>query len=409
MSVEGGRALAKELRENKNEEDSRIDYGVIFCVLMLSIIGLASIYVAATHDSSAVNIKSEMISQVAWYIIGTIAVVIIMQFDSEQLWKVAPIAYWLGILLLASVLVFYSRSYAASTGAKSWFAIGPLTFQPSEIMKPTYVLMMARVISDHNHTYYHHTVRTDFTLLGKMLAWTIPIPVLLKLQNDFGTMLVFFAIFAGLALISGITWKILVPIFVGGGAIGGGVLLLVVTSSGRTILEHLGFQAYQFSRIDTWLNPSGETSNQSYQLWQSMKAVGSGGVFGTGFDVSKVYVPVRESDMIFSVIGENFGFVGSCLLILLYFLLIYQMIRVTFDTKNVFYAYISTGIIMMILFHTFENIGMSIGLLPLTGIPLPFVSQGGSALIVNMIGIGLIMSMRYHYKSYMFSRSDDFE
>ena len=135
-----------------------------------------------------------------------------------------------------------------------------------------------------------------------------------------------------------------------------------------------------------------------------MKAIGSGRMTGRGFNVSKVYVPVRESDMIFSVIGENFGFIGGCFLILVYFMLIYQMIKVTFDTKNEFYAYVSTGVIMMILFHVFENIGMSIGLLPLTGIPLPFVSQGGSALLGNMIGIGLIMSMRYHYNSYMYSR-----
>ena len=99
--------------------------------------------------------------------------------------------------------------------------------------------------------------------------------------------------------------------------------------------------------------------------------------------------------MIFSVIGENFGFIGSTLVIVLYFVLIYQMIRVCFDTNNEFYTYIATGIIMMILFHVFENIGASIGLLPLTGIPLPFISQGGSALLSNLIGIGLILSMRY--------------
>ena len=104
--------------------------------------------------------------------------------------------------------------------------------------------------------------------------------------------------------------------------------------------------------------------------------------------------------MIFSVIGENFGFIGSIVLIGLYFLLIYKILQVIFDTKNEFYAYVATGVIMMILFHVFENIGMNIGLLPLTGIPLPFVSAGGSALIGNMIGIGLIMSMRYHYYSY---------
>ena len=112
--------------------------------------------------------------------------------------------------------------------------------------------------------------------------------------------------------------------------------------------------------------------------------------------------------MIFSVIGENFGFVGGALLVLLYLLLIYQMVRVTFDTKNEFYAYISTGVIMMILFHVFENIGMNIGLLPLTGIPLPFISAGGSSLIGNMLGIGMIMSMRFHQRSYMFSNKEQF-
>lgn len=219
----------------------------------------------------------------------------------------------------------------------------------------------------------------------------------------------FFAIVGGVILVSGITWKIIAPAFGLIAVVGGSALALVTTSGGQKLLQTVGFKAYQFSRVNTWLHPSQDTTDSGYQLWQSMKAVGSGGIFGTGFNVSHVYVPVRESDMIFSVIGENFGFIGGCVLIFLYFLLIYQMIRVTFDTKNVFYAYISTGVIMMILFHVFENIGMSIGLLPLTGIPLPFVSQGGSALIGNLIGIGLIMSMRYHYKSYMFSRNESFK
>ncbi|MFT8399419.1 MAG: FtsW/RodA/SpoVE family cell cycle protein, partial [Schleiferilactobacillus harbinensis] len=202
-------------------------------------------------------------------------------------------------------------------------------------------------------------------------------------------------------------WKILLRIFAFGVVVGGGSVLLVTQDWGREILLHFGFHQYQFNRIDAWMNPSVDTSSTSYQLWQSMKAIGSGQMFGRGFNNSQVYVPVRESDMIFSVIGENFGFAGSCAVILLYFLLIYQMIQVTFDTKNEFYAYVSTGVIMMIVFHVFENIGMSIGLLPLTGIPLPFISQGGSALLGNMIGIGFIMSMRFHYTSYMFGGEEE--
>ena len=390
------------------DKESRIDWGIIFCVLMLALIGLASIYVAASHDSRATSVTRQVASQLVWYVIGIVAIVVIMQFDSEQLWKVAPVTYWLGILLLASVLIFYSRVYYLNTGAKSWFSLFGLTFQPSEVMKPAYILMLGRVIVEHNDKYPLKTIRSDWLLIGKMIGWTIPVAVLLKLQNDFGTMLVFFAILGGMLIVSGITWKIILPSVITVFALGGTALALVIPQSGRRILEHIGFKAYQFNRVDTWLHPSADTSNQGYQLWQSMKAIGSGGIFGTGFNQSHVYVPVRESDMIFSVIGENFGFIGSCVLIFLYFLLIYQMIKVTFETRNVFYAYISTGVIMMILFHVFENVGMSIGLLPLTGIPLPFVSAGGSALIGNMIGIGLIMSMQYHNKSYMFGEDKEF-
>jgi len=400
--------LNNDSRVRRREGDSRIDYGIIFSVLMLALIGLASIYVAAAHDTGSVSVIHQVASQLVWYVLGVAAVVVIMQFDSEQLWKIAPYAYWFGIFLLVAVLIFYSRSYAASTGAKSWFAFRGFTFQPSEVMKPAYILMMAKVLTDFNAQHKRHTMRSDWRLIGEMILWTLPIPVLLLLQNDFGTMLVFIAIFAGLVIVSGVTWRILVPAFVTATVLASSTLMLVVSDWGRSLLSHVGFESYQFSRIDTWLDPSSDTTNSGYQLWQSIKAIGSGQLFGKGFNVSNVYVPVRESDMIFSVIGENFGFIGSVVLVLLYMLLMYQMIRVTFDTKNAFYAYIATGTIMMILFHVLENIGMNIGLLPLTGIPLPFVSQGGSALIGNMIGIGLIMSMRFHHDSYSTLQKTDF-
>lgn len=387
-------------RVARKDDSSRIDYGIIFPVLMLAIIGLASIYVATTHDTSATSILRQVFSQLIWYILGIIIVAVIMRFDAKQLWRLAPLAYGVGLFLLFLVLFFYSRSYAANTGAKSWFAIGSLTFQPSEVMKPAYILMMARIITLYNSKVKVRTVRTDWKLIGTMILWTLPIPVLLLLQHDFGTTLVFIAIFVGLVVVSGVTWRILIPSFVGMVILGSSTLMLVATSWGRTLLEKVGFEAYQFARVDNWLHPASDTTNSGYQLWQSMKAIGSGQLVGKGFNVSNVNVPVRESDMIFSVIGENFGFVGSVLVVGLYFLLIYKILQVIFDTKNEFYAYVATGVIMMILFHAFENIGMNIGLLPLTGIPLPFVSAGGSALIGNMVGIGLIMSMRYHYYSY---------
>ncbi len=334
--------VKKTLRQiNREEEDARIDWGIIFCVLVLAVIGLASIYVALRHDTSTVSIVRTMLSQFVWYVIGTVAVIFLMQFDAEQLWKIAPIAYGLGIFLLIAVLIFYSRSYFVQTGAKSWFAIGPFTFQPSEVMKPAYILMMGRIISQHNAEYYEHTTRSDWHLLGKMFLWTLPVAVLLKLQNDFGTMLVFFAILAGMILVSGITWKIIVPVGTIGVALGSTAIFLAVYARG--ILEKMGFHTYQFERIDAWLNPSGSTDNKSYQLYRSIQAIGSGKLFGKGFNVSNVYVPVRESDMIFSVIGENFGFIGCCVLIFIYLLLIFQMIQVTLIPKTNFMLIFQRG------------------------------------------------------------------
>lgn len=384
-------------------KETKIDYGIILSVMLLAIISIATIF-STTYLTGNTGIGATLM-QVIWYVVGTVAIIVIMQFDSEQLWKLAPIAYGVGLFLLVLVLFFYDRSLEFSTGAKSWFKIGGLTFQPSEIMKVAFILMLARVVTKHNGDYPTHYSKADFLLLGKIMLTSIPPLFLVMLQNDLGSTLVFIAIIIGLVLISGVTWKIILPVFSGVAALGGTLLALVVYD--RDFLLQLGFKPYQFSRIDSWLNPYGDSGGASYQLIQSIKAIGSGKMFGKGFGISEVYVPVRESDMIFSTIGENFGFLGSCILIFIYFLLIYQMIRICFDTKNEFYAYIATGVIMMILFHVFENIGMSIGLLPLTGIPLPFISQGGTALLGNMMGVGLIMSMRYHYRSYMFSEEDE--
>ena len=393
--------------ENKTSLIDRIAWNIVVPVVLLALIGLYAIYIAATNDVNHMGSPLKaVLMQVVWYLVSIGIVVFVMQFDAEQLFKVAPYVFGLGIFLLIAVLFLYDRSTFVDTGAKSWFKLGPLTFQPSEIMKPAYILMMARVTHEHNQK-FDHTPHNDWVLIGKLALWSLPIAILLKLQNDFGTMLVFIAILGGVILVSGITWKIIIPAYGAVAILATVVIVMVTTPFGRQILSHF-FKAYQFARIDSWLTPSTGTSNSAYQLWQSMQAIGSGQIFGNGFGKISVYVPVRGSDMVYSVIGETFGFVGSVAVILIYLYLIIQMVKITFDTGNAFYSYISTGVIMMILFHVFENIGMSIDLLPLTGIPLPFISQGGSALIGNMAGIGMILSMKFHNKDYMFNTAGDF-
>lgn len=397
--MEKRRNLYKHKVEEPVVKDSRIDYGVLLPVFLLCLVGLLSVYVALNYDTRNPDIMSNMVRQGVWYVIGGVAIVIIMQIKSKWLWKLTPFLYGFGLLIMGLLLQFYDQNLMDRTGSKNWFNIAGFSFQPSELMKIAFILMLALIVTSHNTATKERDIKTDLALIGKMLLVTIPVLVLVLLQKDFGTMLVFLAIFGGVFLMSGISWKIVLPTIAAVVLLGVVTIYLITTDTGRDLLSKVGFKAYQFERIDAWLDPFHDTQNGSYQLYYGLLAIGSGGMFGKGFNVSDVYVPVRESDMIFTVIGENFGFIGGAFVILLYFILIYRMIRVCFDMNNEFYAYIATGIIMMILFHVFENIGANIGLLPLTGIPLPFISQGGSSILGNMIGIGLIMSMAYQTDS----------
>ena len=175
---------------NENKE-SKIDYGIILSILLLAIISVATLF-STTYLIEGKGLQTT-IMQIIWYIIGTIAIIVIMQFDSEQLWKLAPIAYGVGLLLLVLVLFFYDRPTEVFTGAKSWFKFGPLTFQPSEIMKIAFILMLARVVTQHNSEYDEHFVKADMLLIGKILLTSIFPLVLILLQNDLGTTLVFLA------------------------------------------------------------------------------------------------------------------------------------------------------------------------------------------------------------------------
>jgi rod shape determining protein RodA len=392
------------IRQIRRDNENRIDYGIILNVMVLAIIGLLSVYSTTTLIEGGDLVPT--LFHALWYGVGTIAVIAAMQLDSEQYWKLSTYLYGFGLLLLVLVLFFYDRELAV-TGARSWLRIGSLSVQPSELFKPAYIVFMARVVTEHNNKYPNRTIKTDFMQLGKILMFAAPPMILIQLQNDLGTNLVIMSITAGIILMSGISWKILAPIATTVIVVAGGIII-VVANFPEFLIDNNIVQEYQINRILDWLRPFENTQGSGYQLAQSIKAVGSGQLSGKGFGVSQVTVPVRESDFIFTTIAENFGFLGSSVLLFVYFILIYQIVQICFKTRNEFYSYIAAGVISMILFHVLENIGMAIGLLPITGVPLPFVSQGGSALLGNMIGIGLVLSMKYHHRSYMFGMEDDF-
>ena len=381
----------------KRSLDSRVDYSLILPVFCLLVIGVVAIYIAVSHDYPN-NVWPILGQQLAWIALGIIFSFVVMFFNTKFLWQSTPYLYGLGLALMVLPLVFYNPSLVAATGAKNWVSIGGYTlFQPSEFMKISYILMLAYVIVTFTKKYKDQarTIGLDFLLILWMIVFTIPVLVLLALQSDLGTAMVFVAIFAGLVLLSGVSWKIIIPVFVTVVSAITGFLAIFITKDGRAFMHQLGMPTYQINRILAWLNPFDYAQTTTYQQAQGQIAIGSGGVFGQGFNVSNLLIPVRESDMIFTVIAEDFGFIGSVVVVALYLLLIYRMLKITLKSNNQFYTYISTGFIMMLLFHIFENIGAVTGLLPLTGIPLPFISQGGSAIISNLIGVGLLLSMSY--------------
>ena len=153
----------KQANTGRKSED-RIDYGIIMTVMLLGLIGMAAVYMAVANDSTTGAAIKAVIMQVVWFAIGSVGVIFVMRFDAEQLWRIAPYLYALGIFLLIAVLIFYDRTVAAKTGAKSWFRLGPITFQPSEVMKPAFILMLSRVVTLHNSS-MSHTVSNEFPII----------------------------------------------------------------------------------------------------------------------------------------------------------------------------------------------------------------------------------------------------
>lgn len=382
----------------RKKKENKVDYTLILSVLLLLIIGFLSVYVSVGNDYPD-RVQTILLQQVMWLGLGILIAFIVMFFTTAFLWKVTPVLYLLGLGLMFLPLIYYSPALVAATGAKNWITIGSMTlFQPSEFLKLSYILMLARVTVAFQTKYPNQTLKQEWGLLGLYLLVTIPVMVLLAMQKDLGTSLVFLAILSGVVLVSGISWRIILPILSMILSFISGFLFIFIRPGGKEFFFKLGMDTYQINRMSAWLNPFDFADSIAYQQTQGMIAIGSGGLAGKGFNVIDLSVPVRESDMIFTVVAENTGFIGSIVVISLYLILIYRMLKVTMKSNNRFYTYISTGFTMMIFFHILENIGASLGVLPLTGIPLPFISQGGSSLISNLIGVGLVLSISYQYQ-----------
>ncbi len=377
----------------------KVDISLMLILLFLFLVSCITIYSAQTTGQYKENF---LLKQVIWYGVGVGIIVAVIKLDSEQLKKISWYAYGFGLFLLSFLIVAPNSIAPVINGAKSWFRVpGMGSLQPAELVKVFIILALAKVIDSHHQKNIHKTIKTDFLLLMKIGIFTL-IPLLLVMQQpDLGTSLVFIAIMLGMVFISGISWKLLAPIF-STGVVLISLIFYFVLWHPEILEKYLRVKSYQFGRIYSWLDPYNYESSAGFQLTRSLLAIGSGETSGKGYGTREVYLPESHTDFIFSIVGEEFGFIGASILITLFFLLIYHITKVGIGTKNNFYTYICVGVISMITFHVFQNIGMTIGLLPITGIPLPFISYGGSSLLGNMLAISLIFSIQYHNKKYMF-------
>lgn len=381
----------------------RFDWTLTLLLLLFFLVSCAAIYSA--QASGQYGEKDFLIMQIFWYGVGAAIISVSIFIDAHQYKRLSWFLYGFGLFLLIAVYLAPETIAPVRNGAKSWFILkGVGSIQPSEFVKIFLILVLSRLTTSHQEKHLEKTFTSDFLLLLKLFA-TTSVPLgLIMLQPDLGTGLVILSILTGFILVSGITWKLILPIYSTGISIGALIFYLVLQKP-EILEKYLHVKTYQFNRIYTWLDPTNHSSGASYHLLKSLSAIGSGLITGKGFNNREVYLPEAHTDFIFSVIGEEYGFVGGSIVIGLFFLLIYHLIRTSLETNDPFNTYVCTGIISVITFHVFQNIGMTIQVLPITGIPLPFISYGGSSLMGNMFAMGLVYSIRYHHKTYLFSSS----
>ncbi|SCU34099.1 cell division membrane protein [Staphylococcus xylosus] len=371
----------------------RIDWALIGILVLLAIISVTIINSAMGGGQYSANFS---IRQILYYVLGGLIAGLIMLVSPKKLMKYTYLLYFLLCAALFILIIIPETPITPIiNGAKSWYKLGPLSVQPSEFMKIVLILALAKLVSRHNQFTFNKSLETDFKLLLKIAGISVIPMSLILLQNDLGTMLVLCAIIVGVIVVSGISWKILAPVFIAGIAFGSSIILSIIYKP-SLIENSFGIKTYQMGRINSWLDPYTYSSGDGYHLTESLKAIGSGQLFGKGFNHGEVYIPENHTDFIFSVIGEEFGFIGSVILILVFLAFIFHLVRLATKFELPFSKLFIIGYATLVLFHVLQNIGMTIQLLPITGIPLPFISYGGSSLWSLMCGIGVILSFTYH-------------
>lgn len=374
----------------------RLDWWLLGAVLALCLYGLVMIY-SATRAPEATGLPppSDFArKQALWIVVGLAAFGLALVFDYERIARWHLPLYVLVVGLLGAALVIGR----APTGAASWIALGPFHLQPSELAKITVILSLASFLG--------HRIDAIHRLGVVLASLVIPaVPVLLVLaQPDFGTALVIIAIWFGALYLAGAKARHLLAV------LGTGVVVFVLMwNLDRLPLDRvapepvaravsqIALKDYQKRRLTIFLNPQADPLGAGYHIIQSRVAIGSGQVLGRGLfhgTQSRLrFIPERHTDFIFSVVGEELGLGGALVMLLLYFFIFWRGLRVAIRARDPSGSLLAAGAVSMLIFHTIVSIGMSVNIMPITGLPLPFVSYGGSNLLASFLAFGLLQNV----------------
>ena len=349
-----------------------MEWGILICCVLLLAIGMVALF-SATQNSNYDEFKKQLM----WSIICIPVVTIITIIDYQTIAKLSPLFY--GIFIILLIAVFFTEPI---NGATSWFDLGVFAFQPAEFAKIFGILVIAYII-DLLCIKGREEINKPWKIAIILLATIVPVLLIAK-QPDYGTAIAFLVAICFMLFVSGIRAKYIVV-----------AILIVLTL--LPILYIFVLPEHAKTRIEIFLNPEEDPRGAGYNIIQSKLAIGAGQLLGMGMfkgnQTQLGFLYPKTTDFIFAVIGEEFGFLVSSIIIVLYVFLITKAIYVAKTAKDDLGSYIAMGIAGLLFFHMTENIGMTLGLLPITGIPLPFVSYGGSALITNFIAIALLLNI----------------
>lgn len=369
----------------------KFDLGILIPLLCFAVISLITIYSASTYISATLG--NLVFKQVLWYVAGMIFVMFLLRFKNDYLYKNIWLFYGICNLLLLLLLLFAP----AINNSKCWFVIpGIGSFQPSEFMKIILILTLGVMIHNFKIKYANPSMKEEFVFLVKSFLVVLLPSVLTFLEPDTGVVIIYFVIYVSMLFLSGIRARwFLIAFFILALLLGGTLGLYFFEKD--IFIRLFGTDLfYRLDRIFAWKSGSG------LQLENAMAAIGSAGFLGHGFNQTPIYFPESGTDFIFAVFASNFGFIGSLALILL---IAYFDLKVLSLTKKKIIdtdKYVLVGILGMLVFQQVQNIGMTVGIFPITGITLPFISYGGSSLLSYMVIVGIILNISlerpHHYR-----------